>query len=322
MVLSQTSLPFLPVQEAAVVSGRVASGRTAEYSLHAGPPSGLGETAESPGASRCRPLPRTQAARRLRRAMHRTLSSPAALQCLPQTAAEHSVHRTMFQGGAFFSDHSVLSVAASLPARLPSTHAGPRMPQASQRAEALPPQHHNALYGRALTPTKSSPLAQQRMVSMEAALRAGRAEPVQQRRRQQQQAPQRGKAVAVAPATTQPARQKVARRGAQPAASDGGGSSQQASSPGRAASATTASASISFGSAGCAASTGGYACAASGDHAAADECEAGAGRLRQLEVLLLQAEAAGEHFTLAQLHAAGFSSHDVQALKQSLAWHR
>ncbi|KAL4443873.1 hypothetical protein ABPG75_011610 [Micractinium tetrahymenae] len=199
------------------------------------------------------------------------------------------------------------------------------MPLAAQHPVPLTP-HHNALYGKALTPTKSSPLAQQRMVSMEAALRAGQAQHAgvqQQRRRHPQQPPRPGEApVAAAAARQQGRQQPPPRRGPQPGGSNGGSSSRQTSSAGRGASTATASASISFGSAGCAASTGGNAAAASGSGTAAGTAaggrEAGAERLRRLEALLLQAEAAGEHFTLAQLHSAGFSSHDVNALKQSL----
>ncbi|KAL4449502.1 hypothetical protein ABPG77_007146 [Micractinium sp. CCAP 211/92] len=200
------------------------------------------------------------------------------------------------------------------------------VPPSTQDQPGGPTPHHNALYGRALTPTKSSPLAQQRMVSMEAALRAGQAQHAehaqhgQQTGRRRQQPQQRGAAAAAGQAPVQHAQQQHARRGPQRGSSGGGGGSRQASSAGHAASAATASASISFGSAGCAASTGGNAGAASGG-AAAGGREAGAGRLRRLEALLLQAEAEGQHFTLAQLHAAGFSSHDVQALKQSLGRH-
>lgn len=197
------------------------------------------------------------------------------------------------------------------------------VPLAARHPPAAPTPHHNALYGRALTPTKSSPLAQQRMVSMEAALRAGQAQHAQQEQRQrrhQQPPQQRGRSAGVGQPPVQRTQQPAVRRGPRPGGSNGGGGSRQASSAGRAASTATASASISFGSAGCAASTGGNVGAAGLGAAAPGGREAGAERLRRLEALLLQAEAAGEHFTLAQLHTAGFSSHDVQALKQSLGW--
>lgn len=116
---------------------------------------------------------------------------------------------------------------------------------------------------------------------------------------------------------------------------EGSGSRQVTVSSAHAAS--SASASISFGSGGCMTSTRAVACEASGDselqggvqqqrRSAGTGAQPGGGahegqqhRLARLARLLEDGEARGQPCTLAQLQAAGFSTHDLYSLKQWLA---
>ena len=241
--------------------------------------------------------------------------------------------------------------------RAPATAAARPAGEARGRGRAAAPApltpHHNLLYGRDATPTKSSPIAQQRLLSMTAA-----------------------------------AQQQQQRRGALSGAASGaasGGSRDASPSAGAASSSANPSHSISFGSGGCgsapqqqqvrfrrcalawrarlpkASQTFGKGCLGqlccslnpnaplttmqpseqtgeSGGPSAArqPQREASSGgarrgalptvpalerhpRLAALAVLLEEAQASGRHFTLPQLQAAGYSTHDLAALRRALA---
>lgn len=188
--------------------------------------------------------------------------------------------------------------------RLPSLPAAARTLSVENRVPTTP--HHNALFGGDATPTKSSPLAEQRMVSMSAAAAAQSVE-------QWQAAGRRASCDGNSCSDSSSGSSSCGDQAQRPSAGNSSGSAH----------------SISFGS-GCWEPAHGTAHARSGTASEQKQrqssparggqgCRGSNPRLAALADLLEQEQQNGRHCGMRELQQAGFSSHDLQALKAWLA---